>query len=214
MKGLILKDLYLLKGLGKQLGLVLGFLVLWSLMINSFSFIIIYCVVMCGSLVMSTMSYDESVSFPRFALTMPINTRMLILAKYILVLIIMLGVAGIGGLLNLLLCFLADIDSQAFERVEIAATVAVFMAVNACSLPAMFKLGAEKARYIYIFCMLLFGGVIVGGMYLCEKMGISFQEAELFLSGAGISMMLFAISAVLMIISYFVSVRIVKNKEW
>lgn len=214
MKGLILKDLYLLRGLGKQFGLVLGFLFLWSLMIKSFSFMIIYCVVMCGSLVMSTMTYDESVSFNRFALTMPINIGMLIRAKYILILIIMLGAAGISGLLNLVFYFFAGGSSQTFEWSGIAAAVAVFMVTNAVSLPAMFKLGAEKARYIYIFCMLLIGGVTTGSLVLCEKLGISFQELESSLSDIGISIILFTIAAVSMMISYFVSVRIVRNKEW
>ncbi len=105
MKGLILKDLYLLKGLGKQFGLVFGFLFLWSIMMKSFSFMILYCVIMCGSIVMSTMSYDESVSFNRFALTMPVNIKMLVRAKYVLILLILLAVSGIGALLNFSLPF-------------------------------------------------------------------------------------------------------------
>ena len=214
MKGLVLKDLYLLKGLGKQFGIILAFLLLYSMMIQSFSFVIIYCVVMCASMVMSTMSYDESVSFNRFALTTPIHVKTLIGAKYVLILLIMLGVAGISCLFNLLSYFLAVTDqSFVFEWSGIAATVAVFIVANAVSLPAMFKLGVEKARYIYIFCMLLIGGVIAGGFVLCEKMGISLQELEA-LSEQVITIILFAIAVVSMIISYFISVKIVQNKEW
>ena len=214
MKGLVLKDLYLLKGLGKQFGIILAFLLLYSMMIQSFSFVIIYCVVMCASMVMSTMSYDESVSFNRFALTTPIQVKTLIGAKYVLILLIMLGVAGISCLFNLLSHFFAVTDqSFVFEWSGIAATVAVFIVANAVSLPAMFKLGVEKARYIYISCMLLIGGVIAGGVVLCEKMGISLQELEA-LSEQVITIILFAIAVVSMIISYFISVKIVKNKEW
>ena len=214
MRGLVLKDLYLLKGLGKQFGIILAFLFLYSMMIQSFSFMIIYFVVMCASMVMSTMSYDESVSFNRFALTTPIQVKTLIGAKYVLILLIMLGGAGISCLFNILSHFFAVTDqSFVFEWGGIAATVAVFMVVNAASLPAMFKLGAEKARYIYIFCMLLIGGVITGGYVLCEKMGISLQELEV-LSEQVITIILFAIAVVSMIISYFISVKIVKNKEW
>ena len=213
MKGLILKDLYLLKGLGKQFGLVFGFLFLWSIMMKSFSFMILYCVIMCGSIVMSTMSYDESVSFNRFALTMPVNIKMLVWAKYVLILLILLAVSGIGALLNFSLPFFWSADGGAFEWSGIAAAVAVFMVTNAISLPVMFKGGVEKARYVYILCMFLVGGGVAGIAYLIEKMGISMQLEEM-LSEVSISIIFIVIAVVSMLISYFVSVKVAGRKEW
>ncbi|MDE6186287.1 MAG: ABC-2 transporter permease [Lachnospiraceae bacterium] len=214
MKGLILKDLYLLKGLGKQFGLVFGFLMLWSIMVKSFEFLIIYVVIMCGSLVMSTMSYDESVSFNRFALTMPINIKTLVRAKYVLFILILLAAAGIGVLLNIILPSFWNDSEQAFEWSGIAAAVAVFMMSNSISLPVMFKVGVEKARYVYILCMLLVGGFMAGSVFLIEKMGFSFQQLEEMVSDLSISALLFVIAAVAMGISYFISVKVASSKEW
>lgn len=214
MKGLILKDLYLLKGLGKQFGLVFGFLILWSVMIKSFDFLIIYCVIMCGSLIMSTMSYDESVSFNRFALTMPINIKTLVRAKYVLVLLMLLAAAGIGTLFNLFLSSFWNDSQKAFEWSGIAAVVAMFMAVTGVSLPVMFKVGVEKARYVYILCMLVVGGIIAGITFLMDKMKFPALQLEERLSELSFSALLLAIAAATMIISYFVSVKIAQNKEW
>lgn len=214
MKGLILKDLYLLKGLGKQFGLVFGFLILWSFMIKSFNFLIIYCVIMCGSLVMSTMSYDESVSFNKFALTMPINIKTLVRAKYVLVLLMLLAAAGIGTLLNLFLSSFWNDSQKAFEWSGIAAVVAMFMVVTGVSLPVMFKVGVEKARYVYILCMLVVGGIIAGAAFLMDKMEFPALQLEERFSELSLSALLLTIAAATMIISYFVSVKIAHNKEW
>lgn len=211
MKGLILKDLYVLKSLGKQFGLAFCFLFLWSIMMKSFSFLIIYCVIMCGSIVMSTMSYDESVSFNRFVLTAPVNIKMLVWAKYVLILLLLLATLVVGALLNIFHLFGAE---QAFEWGGITVAAAIFMVTNAISLPFMFKFGVEKARYVYILCMLLVGGIMVGTEYLAQKSGISFLQLEERLSEGGINIIFIVIVAASMVISYFASVKVASKKEW
>lgn len=214
MKGLILKDLYLIKGLGKQFGLVFGFLFLWAIMMKAFTFMIIYCVIMCGSIIMSTMSYDESVSFNRFALTMPVNIKMLVRAKYILMWLIVLVASGAAALLNVCLSPFLNGAGQAFEWSGIVAAVSVFMVANSISLPVMFKVGVEKARYIYILCMLLAGGGTAGIVYLIEKMGISLEQLEEIVPEVSVNIIFIAIAVVSMVISYFASVKVACRKEW
>lgn len=214
MKGLILKDLYLIKGLGKQFGLVFGFLFLWAIMMKAFTFMIIYCVIMCGSIIMSTMSYDESVSFNRFALTMPVNIKMLVRAKYILMWLIVLVASGAAALLNVCLSSFLNGAGQAFEWSGIVAAVSVFMVANSISLPVMFKVGVEKARYIYILCMLLAGGGTAGIVYLIEKMGISLEQLEEIVPEVSVNIIFIAIAVVSMVISYFASVKVACRKEW
>ncbi len=84
MKGLLLKELYILKGFGKQYLLILAFLLIWAISTKSFSFIIIYVALIGSQIAMSTMAADEAVSFSRYALTMPIDRKMLIKTKYML----------------------------------------------------------------------------------------------------------------------------------
>ena len=73
MKGLVLKDLYYLRGFAKQYLLILVFMAVWSVMVKNSSFIATYLLVMGNTLLLSTSSMDEAVSFNRFALTMPVS---------------------------------------------------------------------------------------------------------------------------------------------
>ena len=84
MKGLILKDFYYLKGFIRTYLLILVFMAVWSVMVKNSSFIVTYLLVIGNTLILSISTMDEAVSFNRFALTMPINMKMLVKAKYIL----------------------------------------------------------------------------------------------------------------------------------
>ena len=71
MKGLILKDLFALSGYAKQYVIALAFMVLWSVMMENASFIVMYLTLLGSMLVLTSITMDEAVSFSRFALTMP-----------------------------------------------------------------------------------------------------------------------------------------------
>lgn len=212
MKGLILKDLLILKGYGKQYGLIFGFFLIWSIMMKSFSFMSCYLVLLGGMMVMSTMNSDESVSFNRFVLTTPIGVKKLIGEKYILFLLTLFGGAGIGMLPNML-SYASPVGTyDYFEWGGLVAIVSVFMMVYAINFPVMFKYGVEKARNIYVICVILAGGIIWGSIFLSEKLGISLEEMD-HRSGGG-SVFLLTIAASALLLSYFVSVKAVENKEW
>ena len=161
MKGLILKDLYLLKSYGKQYILIFGAMFIYAMIMRSASFAVIYFVLMGSTAVLSSMSMDEAVSFHKFALTMPISLSTIIRSKYILFLIT-IGVGIIVGLLIKLFLFLVPFGMEdSFGREGFAATITVFVLSNSISMPAMFKLGVEKARYINICAMLAVAGLLV-----------------------------------------------------
>ena len=55
MKGLILKDFYLLKSYGKQYVLIFGAMIIYALFMRSSSFAMIYFVLMGSTVVLSSM---------------------------------------------------------------------------------------------------------------------------------------------------------------
>lgn len=207
MKGLILKDLYILKGYGKHYGLIFLFLLLWSISIRSFNFMTMYIVIIGSSLVMSTMSMDEAVSFNRFALAAPLDMRTIVKSKYLLFLITVGGGAGISILLNLLF---TGKDSS-YEWYGFIAIVTLFLIANGVALPAIFKFGVEKARYVNFLTMILVAAVTAGGFLMADKVGIPEENMEMFFKrGFGIGCLMLGGAALL--ISYFLSVRIVAKK--
>lgn len=211
MKGLILKDLFVLRGYVKQFGLIFLFLLVWSVVVKSASFMTIYVVIIGSSLVMSTMSMDEAVSFNRFALAAPIDMRTIVKSKYLLLLVLVGGGAVISGFLNILLYILPVGMEAPFDFSGFTAVIMLFLIANGVVLPAMFRFGVEKARYINYVAMILVAALIGGGFFLLDEIGISGEKLErAFNSWLGIGSVLLGAGALL--ISYFVSVGIVKKK--
>lgn len=210
MKGLLLKDLFVLKGYGKQYIIIFGGMFVYSLCVKSATFVMIYFVLMGSSMVLSSMSMDEAVSFNKFALTMPVNMRMVIKSKYALFLI----TVGIGIVLselaNIFIYLFSSGGNEMFGWEGLAVTLAVFMVANAFTFPFMFRLGVEKARYVNIFSMVTIGGIIIGGVKICEAAGISFDAIEKIPTGI-LSVACAFVAALALGISYCVSVRTARN---
>lgn len=213
MKGLLLKDLYTLKGFAKQYVVILGVMLVWSIAMKSPSFFIMYTLVLGSMLVLSTMGADETASVNRFALTMPISTQMLVKSKYLLLFI----TTGSGLMVSLLINALFHLIYQESEGVldvaGIIGAVTVFVITNAIALPVMFKLSVEKARYVYITVMLVLTFGIVGGIKLLEMAGIPLETLDNLPMMVPVIVLL-TIMIVAIIISYKISVSFVKKREW
>jgi len=223
MKGLVLKDLYYLRGFARQYALILLCMAVWSFMVKNSSFVITYLLVIGNTLLLSTSSMDEAVSFNRFALTMPVNRKMLVQSKYILLFLIEAGVLFFGIIIGVIV----DLSSfqihgaarwtkESFEWPGIITLFALFMIISCITLPAVFKLGVEKARHIYMMTLFGLAILVFGGLKLCQVAGISLDflnHLEEIPEGEIIAVLL-AVCVGAAIISYQVSLKMVENKEW
>ena len=215
MKGLILKDLYTIYGYRKQYALILVFMLVWFGLMKDTGFISIYLLILGGMLVFSSMSTDESVHFNRLALTMPISPKMLVMSKYIL-LIISIGCGTIIAVLLSMVCqrifsgWTTDMEWQGMLL-----TAVLFMAVYSISLPIIFKLGVEKARYIYVAIMLAIAMVILGAVSLLEMLGVNVEQYMISdTNSIFLVLILLGVSASALVISYLCSLKVIKKKEW
>lgn len=212
MKGLLLKDLYTLKGMGRQYIIVVIFMMLWAVGMKTPSFVYVFSIMMGAMVLLSSLTLDETVSFNRFALTMPMNVSTLIKEKYVLFLITMgLGV-GVSCILMFILQLL-PIQMEGFDYLEMVPVMTVFIVGTAISLPIIFQKGAEKGRYAYIASMLGMGAVFYGILKLCTASGISFEEIVAVNEGM-FAVLSLVICIVSLLISYQVSVKLVQKKEW
>lgn len=212
MKGLLLKDLYTLKGMGRQYIIVVIFMMLWAVGMKTPSFVYVFSIMMGAMVLLSSLTLDETVSFNRFALTMPVNVSTLIKEKYVLFLITMgLGV-GVSCILMFILQLL-PIQMEGFDYLEMVPVMTVFIVGTAISLPIIFQKGAEKGRYAYIASMLGMGAVFYGILKLCTASGISFEEVVAVNEGM-FAVLSLVICIVSLLISYQVSVKLVQKKEW
>ncbi len=213
MKGLLLKDLYTLKGFAKQYGLICGIMLVWSIGMKNLSFFMMYVLVLGSLLVLTTMGTDEAVSFNRFALTMPVSINQVVKTKYVLLMI----TAGIGLtaslLLNVISVFIWKENDILLDFIGIIGCMFVFAMANAIALPVIFKYSVETARYIYIAVMLVLTFTIAGGIKVLEFLGISLDVFNK-VSPVFVITILFAFMIAGIILSYKVAVAFAKKREW
>lgn len=214
MKGLIIKDLCSISNYKKQYALILAFMSVWSIFSKSFSFLAMYSILLGGMMVLSVMSMDEAVHFNRYALTMPISVKTLVKEKYVLVCICI----GAGSLLALIVEAIAMSTpwyEGTAEWIMINCLSSFFLIAYTITLPIIFKYGVEKARYAYMAVMLVMGAVIGISVYLTRNTtvmlfdGVPHLVDNLLLTGG-----LWIIDAIVLVISYQVSLKAVRNKEW
>ncbi len=213
MKGLILKELYLIKSFSKQYVLLMVLMGAWSVFVHNISFVAIYVMVLGSSMVLSTTSMDEAVSFHKFAVTMPVNARTLVKSKYVILFL----TVGVGELLVWL--FSAAVNLLPTGSMEIVGmegmivTGCLFLSANAASIPVMFKVGVTKSRYTYLIVMVVIGGVILGGYKASKLAGLSLDDMLTEMEWA-LNLSAVILAAVIVAVSYFISVKIVQKKEW
>lgn len=214
MKGLIIKDLCSISNYKKQYALILAFMSVWSIFSKSFSFLAMYSILLGGMMVLSVMSMDEAVHFNRYALTMPISVKTLVKEKYVLVCICI----GAGSLLALIVEVIAMSTpwyEGTAEWIMINCLSSFFLIAYTITLPIIFKYGVEKARYAYMAVMLVMGAAIGISVYLTRNTtvmlfdGVPHLVDNLLLTGG-----LWIIDAIVLVISYQVSLKAVRNKEW
>ena len=213
MKGLLLKDLYTVYSYKKQYTLIVGFMLIWAIFMKNVAFISIYMLILGGMLVLSSMSTDEAVHFNRLALTMPISPATLVKSKYILLIITMGGGTILACIINAICLQFLNKWMSGFDWQGIVLTALVFIITYSITLPIIFKMEVEKARYVYIGVMLGLALLILGTASLLEKLGISLGEIE-DVNGGYLIIGLLGISVLVLVISYLCSLKVVKKKEW
>ena len=203
MKGLVLKDLMVLKSTMKT---VLVILVAFGIMgsMGGNSFMTTFASVYAAILPMTCMAYDERSRFNRYAVAMPISPRDIALSKYITGLILAAAATAIALVIAL------------FTKVPIGETAAGCMLIpvfyHTLMLPVMFKFGVEKSRL-----MVLIGVVIPAvGISFMEEAGMldAFMQKLSTTDEAVVMSIVFAVMAVLNLLSAVLSISICKNREW
>ena len=154
MKGLLLKDWYVLIGGAKRL----LFLIALYIVIGEFSAGIgSVGVLLCAMLPTSCMSYDERSKWDRYALSMPVSVRDLVVSKYLLGYLALLA----GAVLKLIVMLLPF--GEGGDYASLALILAVTLLYMAVQFPILFKFGVENGR---IWMMLLTAAFAVGAVSL------------------------------------------------
>ena len=131
MKGLIIKDILNLRNYMKQLILVFIFFVAYGIFLKNGVFVGSMITLMLSMQVITTMSYDEYAKWDKYALTMNINRKDIVLSKYVFfIMSIIIGiVVGIisSSLINIISDSNVGIDEILVTSIMVPCIFAIFV---------------------------------------------------------------------------------------
>lgn len=221
MKGLIIKDFLNIK---KQATPMLLFITLYffiSLITGNSSFFTGILMIFCAMLPITSLSYDDKSGFAKYALTLPVSRQTIIKSKYMMALILL----GFGSIIT----FFSNtfIGNLTFTENLLSIIITIFIdsIIISISLPAIFKFGIEKGRFIMIGSFLFIGflGGIISMTVTNGNIGthnIDFLPVYIFSTFFSNNIVFFAflivasISAILLLISMCLSISIYNRKDF
>lgn len=213
MKGLIIKDILNLR---KQIKIVLFiiffYVVFFSIGFNSedsntqpsvISGLIIFLSV---TTFIASFSYDEYSKWDKYAASLPITRKSIVLSKYILSLLFVV----LGVIISTIYACILIITKNNINMLEFALStgmiVMVALLIIGFLIPALYKFGAERARLVLVAIAFIPTVIIM----LLTRFNISAPSEstiELFFK------LLPVISILFFVLSFFVSCRIYESKE-
>ena len=156
MKGLLIKDILNMKNYMKQLVLVLIFFIAYGIFLKNGTFVGTMITLMLSMQVITTMSYDEYAKWDKYALTMNINRKDIIISKYIFFTIsIIIGIV-VGITTSIAINQIAKLDTGMNEIIVTSIVVpCVFAILFSIIIPVVFKTGVEKSRIVMMLILFI-----------------------------------------------------------
>ena len=216
MKGLLLKDLSILKTQGRSAVIIMAIALFMLMVGNNTTFAVIYANILFVTFGITTLSYDTHDNGYAFLFTLPISRKLYVMEKYVFSLlsiatgatfslVLMVGVSLIKDGYVLTTSDLAFIIGYALGSI-------VFLSIM---LPVNLKFGPEKGRIamIIVIAVIVASGFSiskVAGKMDLTKLYWRIREIKPMLVTGILVMIVFAILSV----SYLISCKIMKKKEF
>ena len=207
MKGLLLKDWYMMKMYCKSYHFIAVVFVALSLVSNGNMFFVFYPCLLCGMIPVNLLGYDERSRWMQYSGTMPYTKAQIVSGKYLIGLLAQLTILLVMGVAQAVKMMIADDFVLGEFAVLMLLMLIVSTLTSSIPLPFVFKLGVEKGRTAYY--------VMIG--FIC---GASVLASSLFRGQLGIEIkpnLVLAILAVvgigIYIFSWYMSIVFYKKRE-
>ena len=215
MKSLVLKDFYNIKNNIKALiFMILAFVCIFMTQTGALSCIIALSV-LCGTMIITTFSFDERSKWAMYAMTMPISKKEYVKGKFItMILFALISATGsliISTVMGLLFKQISLEQEGVVLELLLMALVGFLIAevMGSVSLPILFKLGAEKARMVTLISVAVPMGMGYGIYTLVSSLHLEIT-AQLVAIGMIVGLVLILIWNYIM---YRVCIKIFEEKE-
>ena len=206
LKGLILKDLYLVRVQILIVAIVLAVYIVMALISSGGgsigTFTGTYSVVVMSLLPITILNFDEKSKWGRYSAAMPVSRRANVLSKYIIMIVLSVINAAVIGLVYTL-------SKESARMIFIVFILAASLTTGSVVTALGYKFGSTNARFIFtaVIFVAVISAVAVAG-------GISISFGNELGSGLTIAALIFlAVSALVCLASYMISAHIYENKD-
>ena len=205
MKGLLIKDFYLMMKTCRMYFLMILVFFVLAVVIPERSAIYFYDAIFMGMLSHSLLSLEERDGSDKYYLICPYSRKQIVIEKYILSAILIAVISAVIAVLELIKK--TDISEIMLILSIVSAVGIVFPSI---SMPVMFKYGYAKGKIVFI-CL---GGLIgICGAFLVNT--TTFFSVNLVQSINGFLPLILIVGSVLIfVLSCLISVRLYQNREF
>ena len=217
MKGLLIKDLLLLKN-QQRFFLLIFFMSAGMLLVGvNSAFVINYVTLIFTMFTLSSISYDEYDNGYAFLFTLPITRNQYAAEKYVFGFV----TGGSACIIVTVIAVIINFVRGGAGTLELLITALLYLFMSllfmAVVVPVQLKFGTEKGRIVLIFII----GIIFAAGFIVVKAAKTFQldlstvVAALMSYAAGpVITVLLLISLAAVFVSYLISVNIMKKKQF
>ena len=207
MKGLLLKDLYMMKKYCKAYLLIAVVFIAVSFASSENLFFIFYPCLLCGMIPINLLGYDERSGWLEYSETMPYTKGQIVSGKYLIGLGTQIAILLVTGIAQAIRMSISGAFLLGAYLVLMMLLLIMSLIASSVALPFMFKLGVEKGRMAYYF---MIGSVFAGSMIVSTLFSDGIQ-AEIRLNWLLPIICLVGIGVY--ILSWYLSIRFYKKRE-
>ena len=218
IKGLMIKDLRLVFS---QMKLFFVIMAVWGIFmavnIEQFYFVPAYTSVFCTFISLSTYSYDEFENGTAYLFTLPIRRRDYVRAKYLLGILFMMVPTIVITFAACVAGMVTKGEAAVWEYFAATVTsIGIALVLLAVENPLYIRFGQEKSRIFKLVSFGIIGGGLgaIGSLVGESADGMSVISSILGLDLWMLMLLMAAVSAVLVCVSYCISCAMIEKKQY
>lgn len=218
MKGLLIKDFMLVKNQKQLFGIALIMTVVLMVGNHDASFALGYGLVMFSMLVITTISYDKYEKGMSYLFTLPVSRKQYVQEKYMFAIIMLLFASVAEAVILIVVTGMKIVPANKEELLLVfGACGGTVLLMDSLMIPLQLKFEAERMQVIYIAVFGVTFASVYALLYITKKLGVDLDKTIGMILSANLATVIgvwIAFLAAVMLISYLVSVRVMRKKDF
>lgn len=207
MKGLLLKDWYMMKKYCRTYLLIAAVFIGVSLVNSDNMFFVFYPCLLCGMIPVNLLAYDERSRWVQYSGTLPYTKAQIVSAKYLMGLFAQLAMLLATGIAQGLRMHMSG-SFRLDDFLVLMLTLLVVATIgSSITMPFIFKLGVEKGRIAYYFMI----GIVCAASAVASSLFSGDLQAKM--KPNGLLPMLCLVGIGVYALSWYLSIVFYKNRE-